>query len=549
MSHAATSDSGAGATTGELLVSQSWPRAPLNARDWAIAAGLCVMLLATALVNSHLRGMWMDEFYTLRAIRLGTAGMIEDRLEAGHSPLYFCYARLGLLLGTEEWQLRLPTMLAGCAQFLLMTLCLHLARLRHLRWPLWLLMLCHPYWVGLMSQLRYMTVMLMLVSAAMAAWLAWTQRPTRVRAGLFIALMWLTVATHATGLLVAGGFAVALGIQALGIWPAEPRPRATWGRRVRRVLRAIWPVVLALLLATPLYSLFGGDGRIEPINVPNLNGLGKNLLEVNFAHYRLWPEAWGKRGDGNTATTLLALQTLVLAVGAWLGWRALLRSGEHALLRLCVGMGVAVPTLIVLVSVLMNDYAEKARYYISFALPCVLLLAAAWRAGEVRPGLRRLHRVWQVGLVALLALQYPAGLIDRYDRFRETARWIAAHHAGEPIVASKIKPARTGISYYARRNLDAYMIPAEPDAALNRAGLLKQLQPLGRVFYVHYNASAPTLRSIRELRREGLIVGERTWKMNRVLTVGALISREDQRAWLRALPPPPMLPGPARKDF
>ena len=91
----------------------------ITRRDWLAAWAVALLAGLLRVMISDRRGFWLDEYYTLRAAQMNLGDLVRDRLGAGHSPLYFLYARLGFLFGSEEWMLRLTSVLALSAAILL----------------------------------------------------------------------------------------------------------------------------------------------------------------------------------------------------------------------------------------------------------------------------------------------------------------------------------------------------------------------------------------------------------------------------------------------
>lgn len=522
-----------------------WGGGPLTRRDWCMAGLMALLLMAIGWANLTWRGFWIDELFTLRAIRMPLALMIQDRLEAGHLPLYFLFARLGLLFGEAEWQLRLPTLFIGAINLLVLSAVLHLAGLRRLRWPLWLLILSHPYWIWLLTQLRYMMFMLMLIGLATVAWQWWARRPTVARALLLGGAIILLPLSHGTGMLAVGCFAAAM------VWQLRANEGGTAPLPWPRALLGAWPAWLPPVCAAPAYLLLNAKHLEVELFLPDVGKLLKNSLEVIFAHPRLWPEALGMDNRGPLDDLIRLAQAFAIVTGIVLGWRALRAMGAKPLARLAMALAVGFPVLFLLVGCFTEGrYTETARYLVAFGVPCLLFFSAAWVVQPSTLKSRRVQRAWQIVLVVLVLVQFPAGLLNRYDRFRETAQWFTSFYRDELLIASVIKPTRTGLQYYGGRDLHQNMKTiTEKQVRPAREMLRDYLKVDGRLYFFLYHSQIPMEQAIEDLFKRKVVVGVRYWRINEVLRVGAIISREEHRPWLEAIPEPPRLWGPARKDF
>src|SRR5262245_50730431 len=86
-------------------------------RSRLIFVGLAVTIGAVGLVLRVWQlgeSLWLDELHTAWCVTTGWSEIAERALIGNQSPLYFYVPRLATsLLGTTEWTLRLPSLLAG----------------------------------------------------------------------------------------------------------------------------------------------------------------------------------------------------------------------------------------------------------------------------------------------------------------------------------------------------------------------------------------------------------------------------------------------------
>lgn len=81
---------------------------------WGWIALITLAAFAARLYHLDYRGLWTDEFHTLRPIQLPLKAMLLERLGAGHLPSYFILEKLWAhVAGTSDWALRFPSALAG----------------------------------------------------------------------------------------------------------------------------------------------------------------------------------------------------------------------------------------------------------------------------------------------------------------------------------------------------------------------------------------------------------------------------------------------------
>jgi 4-amino-4-deoxy-L-arabinose transferase-like glycosyltransferase len=76
-----------------------------------------IIILGVVLRLYRLGGqsLWFDEMYAIWANRLPVGGLIREHLASGHPPLYYLVMRVWFALGTNEYWIRLFSVLAGAA--------------------------------------------------------------------------------------------------------------------------------------------------------------------------------------------------------------------------------------------------------------------------------------------------------------------------------------------------------------------------------------------------------------------------------------------------
>ena len=319
------------------LSAETTPHAAPTRREWgAIALSALAATLLCVIFAEH-RGLWVDEYITLRATGNAWSKMTSERLFNGHSPLYFFYAKLFLYLGDSERVLRLSSaLMAGAAVVGTALLALEIGLRGHLKLLLLMAPLM-PYWMEAGTLYRYM--MTLIAIGSFCAWLAARMacRPSRRNGAALLACVLSLVWMHASSYF----FLIPL----LG-WLVWEGWRATEGpNRGAAMLVRVWPILAGFAIGIPLLMLImPSSGRIlndSSFDVPDFH---RAFLKTGFGDAVLWPRLM--RQSIKDYSWLLTA-----ALAAWLAWglRGLWREGSPRAARLltvlligmplCVGVG------------------------------------------------------------------------------------------------------------------------------------------------------------------------------------------------------------------
>lgn len=509
--------------------------ARLDARDWLIAAlvALLAMLICAALGGR--RGFWLDEYYTLHAARLSFQEMVIDRLGAGHSPVYFLYARLGFLAGQGEAALRLSSALALGATILLLTGLAGAMGLRRRLPALWAISLFHPYWITAGTEFRYMMPVIALTAAA--AWAAfdyaraWRWRPGLALAAALGLLLWV----HGSAQFIA------LGLLGFVLW--EGRARA--GRWSRTVFWRAWPVLVGLAASAPLLFLVRHhESESKQRDLVHLWELVKDLNEVVFNLNEYWTRALTRH---NVDALILLPCVALLGAGIWLARRELLRHGRTTAWRLLGALLLGIPLAQTVITTFVRRVQGPSRYVAAFSAPATLCLALAWSAALPR----RWRAPWRVALAFFLGLQWLAGAWDLGDLHREGIRWLLSQHHGEKILISTRAMNRLAFEYLSGKPVEKLVTLGDADLTSKDAVLarIRQLYAAERRGFIFlYHDGEKLHRRIKDLKAEGFFVEVKTIPVCGNVRIYAFIRDAAERPWLDALPPFTRPWGPARGD-
>jgi hypothetical protein len=423
--------------TSQLEFASSVQPERLQRREWLLAWGAALLAGALHVALATQRGLWCDEYLTLIATQKDLAGLCADRLDAGHSPLYFIFARLGYLFGIGERAVRSTSALSTVAMVLGLSGAAGAMGLR--RWlPLiWGAALLQPYWISMGTMMRYMMPLLAVTAFALWAVCLYAAEPTWRRGAVLALVLALLLWLHAS----AQFFLVALAVFLL--WDGY---RSGDGRLRLALAGRLWPLGAGLVASLPLlYLIRGHRGSLEA-GQPGWGEFKSNLLEVVFGYHRIWTDYFHVSGQW-----VYYLEFALLGVAVWLTWRVLRREGRLRAWRLLASLMAVTPLMLYLFCALVRNFSGPSRYFMVFSLPAALCLAVACRAeGAARPWQLRLY---QAALALLLAAQALGAAIDRDDRFRDASRWIMKHYTGhEKVLVSSARLVSAGLKFYGFKN-------------------------------------------------------------------------------------------------
>lgn len=510
----------------------------LKSLDWIAASvvALCAVLLSVALASR--RGFWLDEYITLDAARMSFHDMIRNRLGAGHSPLYFIYARLGFLFGGTERALRLSSALALGATVIFSTGLAGAMGQRRALPALWALCLAHPYWITAGTEYRYMMTVIALTAAAAWAMLAyaraWNWRAGALAAAVLGLLLWV----HSSAQFLA------LGLLGFILWEARVRA-GSWSARVAA---RIWPVLAGLALSLPLlYLTRHHQSDSSERQLPHFTEILKNLVEVVFGKSDIWIRVLTRLKYSDFV--ILFPSMIMLGVAIWLTRRELLRRGQATAWRLLTALLAGVPLAQGLITTLVRRVTGPARYVSAFSVPATLCLAIAWSA-ELTPRHRRIFR----GILAALILVQAAGAaLDLGDLHREAIRWLLSVRQGEKILVSTRHNNEVAFDYLAGAPVKGLLNLCKINT-LDKPAMLGRLREVftperrGFVFLYHDPDKNVQFR-LDDLMQAGFFKDLREFAVSGEVRVYAFIRDAAEQSWLDALPAFRRPWGPAAGDI
>ena len=449
--------------------------APPRSPDWSqwVAGGLAVVAIVATIpvrfVISRGQPLWLDETWTAAiAAQPGWAGFWRQVYLDVNAPLYYLFVHLWQgLFGLSDASLRLPSALFGAAAPLAIALApvSGLSRPGRLTWAaLTALWIPGLYLAG---EARGYTLLLLLCTLSLLAFLRLLDKPGTGRAALWAGLASLAILTHYHALILAG-------LQGLAYLARSPR----------KALRT-WP---AALLFVPAFAwLAWHSPRIAQFARPGVAWyplLRLSRVGAVFAY---------PFGSDTLAWELLALAVVagVAALAAWRVRRSPItddRLGSAAPLWIASGTAVAGALLIIGLGFLRPSFTT--RYLVPF-VPGVLLglailpgrmgrggnvvlamtaalfawAAVPWAQTELSRGWRVYN--WEVASTDLMRLR-PARLLFIWD------------HPASPILAPDQLEAVGGFFFrraHAPVQVSTIVLPADQDpnprllAALQDPGL------------------------------------------------------------------------------
>jgi O-antigen/teichoic acid export membrane protein len=415
-------------------------------------AALCAA--ATVLRVATSRGLWVDEAISVRQAQLPFTEMLVDmRGSDVHPPLHHALLWVTVrLVGTSEFAVRLPSLIAGVALVPAMLWTGRALYDRRTGWIAAALAAIAPFCVWYSQEARMYSLFMLFATLAVGAQVQAIRRGSRAD--------WLLYAVATAALIWTQYFALLpVAVQQLAFAVVAVR-RHRSARRDRDVARRpldftrAWLTSTALIAAALLpllpilYDQFTAyTGRSDGL-VPGQAGAAGSAISDGISVYAVaanmvWA-IWGYHADG-TMVQITALWPLLMLLLLVLLGRG--RSGRTMLLMALVAVPMAA---LFLIGSIKRDLFEL-RYF-SGAVPVLLLLGA-----RLVTVLTRARRVMVFAAVAL-ATTLSVGLVDQqinganprlYD-FEGALAEVAAIDAG-PDAVLLYEPSYLGdvIHYYA----------------------------------------------------------------------------------------------------
>lgn len=490
-----------------------------------IAFGAVAAMLARVAFATR-RGFWLDEYYTLQAVRLPWREMFIERLTAGHSPVPFVYARLFHdWVGTGELALRLSSILAcGVAVAGTAALLVALGARRALL-PLLSLLILHPYWANIGTEFRYT----MLIVAG-AAWWMWAL------------VLWLRMGGWrwgaAAGLI--GGATLSISASGQLLWIALMAGVAawSWGDGWRRLGARLTPLWAALLIAQPIFvaiSLHTTFSAKKQPDTPSIGAAISNQVESLFgAEERVAPLI----GSGNlfqAAAYIIWVSGLALA--AW--W--CIQRGDRRTVRLVAAMLVGLSLAAMIFSAVSSNIQGPVRYVAAASVPLSVAMALAWVAAG---SLGRWGIAWRVLAVLVVGLGFIGAALDKDPLHRETIHWIRDNRrANDPVYTMGRAMNLLALDYHGVRGgrIDGYGTP-DDDSEAAAQWFTEQVAtaPSEMGFLLLYHGGRfPIRRLMDPLVEAGLVLEWREWQPSHRVRVAVWAGTPAGVARMQSLHAPP----------
>jgi hypothetical protein len=425
-------------------VAHSLPAATEGWLRWRVVAVLTGVALAVRLFHLDYRGMWTDEFHTLDSILLDLDGLIRDRLQAGHLPLYFLILKWwSSVAGLSEWALRFPSAVAGA----LLVPALATFGRRYMPppvvWGMMVLGAFNSLAVSASQEARMYSMLAVTTTMAHYQYFRTVRQPEWGQWGWYGFWILLSAALQpVAAIMAAGHFAFSFTVRRE--YPAHARRARAIGLTL---LGVAVPAAAAYILSQKRFLTPAWDA-------PSLEVVWNRLAQVAFGRGNLF--------DGHK--NFLAVLMTVCFFGLYLDWRAG-RSGrpltlagarpQSSFLKFCV-LSVAVPAGLLFVSrVFFTRVLGPERYFIPLTAPMFAL--TLW-------GLACLPGLWRPALALTAAGFVAAGLwgqwTDPGTGLREVARWLAPRvNEGDVIVLRQSATAEMGLRYYGVKRAEFCHVP------------------------------------------------------------------------------------------
>jgi uncharacterized membrane protein len=517
---------------------------PLPTRGEWMAIGVAALVVTLlCILMAERRGLWVDEYITLRTSTLPWAKVAQERLNNGHSPLYFYYAKFFFMLGEGDRMLRLSSALAaGVALIAAALLALELGLRRQLV-ALLAIAACLPYWIEAGTLYRYMMPLI-----ALTGWTVWlAARMTRGghtqglhahdAVSLFVAVL-LMVCTHASVYFVLAPLAGWLAWE--GWRSAKSDPVRL---RLRAMLLRVAPVAAAVALGVPLLArLMPSSGRVLDEESFDAAHFQHGFVQAFFGDLDLWPRMLER-----APAPYFWFLTALLLLAAAQAWRELRWGGHARAARLLAVLLIGMPLSVAAFQMTGRYFDLEARYVGFYSVPCLLAAAVVLEAAA-----RGLHTAmasgWRtagpIACAALLALaivvQAAAAALSPGDHHRAALHWVA-QNVKEDVAFYPILRIFTmhGLHRMGWQGRDLGGLPQhERSPKKVTAYLLEKLGDQRKGVIVLYCTRLPGGRILRQMYERGEIAAFRDWELYDQVEILAFARTQEEIAWLRALPEP-----------
>lgn len=507
----------------------------LGARDWLLVATAALLTTILCVLASGNRGFWLDEFYTLDAVRLPAGELIEHRLEAGHSPLPFLYAKVfWLALGESTVLLRLSSaLMAGLATVALALLTAELGWRRLLPVVL-LISVFHPYWQVIGTLFRYMMPLTALAGfwwwSALSHWRVRSWRSWTLTVALGAVCLWI----HGSAQMVFLSVLVLLHLlsrndrQSLRLLPQ---------------LKLLSAPLSSFVLSIPLLVMlqqFTEEGESASANIPSVRLELMNQMKSFFGDDDLFYSVFRVPDDIFT-TLFLAVHLAAAAIVIVFCRREKSEPASSFFLSSLLG----IPIVVMLITLTIQDAQGPTRYVAFLSVPIVLLFAKAW-------DLAAHWNKWGIGFRALFILAtmmaFTMQALNRGEGHREGMLWLKEHRTPDQPIATLTGDMNIlaldfyGIDGGVMQGIDARDESEEGTAELIREPF--ENADSGFLFLYHEGLGTPVDEALEILSEEGFFSQTKEWAPTRKVRVIAVARNEEGEAALEALKEGPPAPWP-----
>ena len=516
----------------------SSPLFGLTRRQWVFTfiSILCAAVLQYALADH--RGFWIDEWITLHDAQKGWAELIQNRLAAGHSPLYFFYAKLFSSISPfSERALRVSSIL--CGALFIVFLCLSAVQMNLQRYlkAIWILAPVMPCWTDIAIQYRYYMPLMTMATTALWAGLAYLNSPSWTRGLLFFGLSLLAINIHHTAILF---FLLLTGL----ILYHSHKESLTQSRFLNKLTLAM-PVLGALAGYLPLLWLTHGHASALSRDHVKTNDAFKRVLETIFSDLHYWPRFF-ESNDSQYIYLAAVLVAAALAVALYLTRKQELKLAGRFILF------IVAPYLILigLYHELPGQRMEmKTRYILLLGIPLFYALAITsqemlnWAAHSKTILKRGTGAIYFSVLGVFLTAQLFSVAHYRGDGHQQAVDWVCANANGQsPVFCAWGRSTILAINQQKPETIThAVFFRSKEGKAYALDEFRKKLVSTGASagFVINYYAyREPAFQLVDVLKKEGVILEERRWLLSRRTSLGVFVTSPEKLAWLRNLKPP-----------
>lgn len=406
-------------------MSEPAPDNPMNSRltkpewrwIWLAAAG--AFALRTIFAEAH--GFWVDELYTLNAALMSPWDLVAERLQAGHSPLPFLYAKIFLeLLGDSERMLRLSAAIPSALTVVGLGMLTVALGLRRALAPVLVLAVFQPYWQAIGTEFRYTMPLVCLGTFAALTLLWWLREGQRWQGLACTALFGIALCWH--------GSAQFIGLAMTGFvvwrwWMLERDGVDRW----RRLGRGLMPILSGVMVSVPLLLLISHLQRPDQVaesEFPSIRTALMNQVNTLFGSEQLPASITGLGGDAvGILGVLIYLGALIpLLRRSW-------RQGNRELVAFLVAVLAGLPLLIMIFTTFKSGVQGPERYVAFGSIPLTLAVGAGWVESLQWPAVWRW--IWRTLLVGLFSLCSMLSILNQGDWHREACKWIVENRRVE----------------------------------------------------------------------------------------------------------------------